>query len=78
MPAILRASEKPPHHDRSSMATSLEVRVPYLDNKVLEYALQLDLRKKSNSLFKNKAPLKELLIKLAPQYNANKPKKGFS
>ncbi|MBL7699261.1 MAG: asparagine synthase (glutamine-hydrolyzing) [Chitinophagaceae bacterium] len=64
--------------DRSSMATSLEVRVPYLDNKVLEYALQLDLRKKSNSLFKNKAPLKELLIKLAPQYNANKPKKGFS
>jgi asparagine synthase (glutamine-hydrolysing) len=64
--------------DRSSMATSLEVRVPYLDNKVLEYALKLDLGFKSNSKFKNKAILKELLLKLAPHYDANRPKKGFS
>lgn len=64
--------------DRSSMATSLEVRVPYLDNSVLEYALQLDLHKKSNRQFRNKAVLKELLLKLAPHYNVNRPKKGFS
>jgi asparagine synthase (glutamine-hydrolysing) len=64
--------------DRSSMATSLEVRVPYLDNKVLEYALQLKLEKKSNTQFRNKAILKELLLKLAPHYDAKRPKKGFS
>jgi asparagine synthase (glutamine-hydrolysing) len=60
------------------MATSLEVRVPYLDNKVLDFALHLDLEKKSNSRFRNKAILKELLIKLAPHYDASRPKKGFS
>jgi asparagine synthase (glutamine-hydrolysing) len=64
--------------DRSSMATSLEVRVPYLDNKVLDYALRTNLNKKSNSLFKNKAVLKSLLYKLAPHYNIKQPKKGFS
>jgi asparagine synthase (glutamine-hydrolysing) len=64
--------------DRSSMATSLEVRVPYLDNKVLDFALQLNFDQKSNTLYRNKAALKNLLKKLAPQYNTNKPKKGFS
>jgi asparagine synthase (glutamine-hydrolysing) len=64
--------------DRSSMATSLEVRVPYLDNKVLEFALGMNLNKKSNSLYKNKAALKSLLHKLAPHYNIKQPKKGFS
>lgn len=64
--------------DRSSMATSLEVRVPYLDNNVLEYALKLNLNAKSNSAFRNKAVLKNLLQKLAPHYNVNQPKKGFS
>lgn len=64
--------------DRSSMATSLEVRVPYLDNRVLEYALHLGLDKKSNPRFRNKAILKELLVKLAPHYDVHRPKKGFS
>ncbi|MEO8582509.1 MAG: asparagine synthase (glutamine-hydrolyzing) [Flavitalea sp.] len=64
--------------DRSSMATSLEVRVPYLDNKVLNFALHLELSKKSNAQYKNKAILKELLLKLAPHYDVNRPKKGFS
>ena len=64
--------------DRSSMATSLEVRVPYLDNKVLEYALRSGLNTKSNSEFRNKAVLKNLLQKLAPHYDVTKPKKGFS
>jgi asparagine synthase (glutamine-hydrolysing) len=64
--------------DRSSMATSLEVRVPYLDNKVLEYGLKTSLNKKSNGEYKNKAVLKSLLHKLAPHYDIKQPKRGFS
>lgn len=64
--------------DRSSMATSLEVRVPYLDNTVLEYALKLKFDSKSNKHFRNKAILKELLQQLAPHYQSHKIKKGFS
>jgi len=64
--------------DRSSMATSLEVRVPYLDNEVVEFALKLPFSQKSNSLFHNKAILKELLVRLAPHYNTELPKRGFS
>jgi asparagine synthase (glutamine-hydrolysing) len=64
--------------DRASMASSLEVRVPYLDNEVIDYALHLPFKYKSNDHFKNKAILKELLLKLAPHYNVHKKKKGFS
>jgi asparagine synthase (glutamine-hydrolysing) len=63
--------------DRSSMASSLEVRVPYLDNDVIDFALKLPFNFKSNSRFKNKAILKELLVSLAPHYNIDLPKKGF-
>lgn len=64
--------------DRSSMAVSLEVRVPYLDNHVVARALGLSIEEKSNSKFENKAPLKNLLAKLAPQYEVHSPKRGFS
>jgi asparagine synthase (glutamine-hydrolysing) len=64
--------------DRSSMASSLEVRVPYLDNEVIEYALTLPLSEKSTQQFATKAPLKELLLKLAPHYDIGRPKKGFN
>lgn len=64
--------------DRASMATSLEVRVPYLDNEVLNYALALPLRAKSNATYKSKAPLKSLLTRLAPHYPIERRKKGFS
>jgi asparagine synthase (glutamine-hydrolyzing) len=64
--------------DRASMAASLEIRVPYLDNEVLNYSLKLNLAAKSNNIFEYKAPLKSLLSKLAPHYNINMPKKGFS
>ncbi len=64
--------------DRSSMATSLEVRVPYLDNKVLEYALRTKLSAKSNGEHRNKANLKSLLQQLAPHFDISKPKRGFS
>jgi asparagine synthase (glutamine-hydrolysing) len=64
--------------DRSSMASSLEVRVPYLDNEVLDYALAMPLSQKSNEKFATKAPLKELLQQLAPHYSRYQHKKGFN
>jgi asparagine synthase (glutamine-hydrolysing) len=64
--------------DRASMASSLEVRVPYLDNEVVDYALKMPLSEKSNHIHKNKAPLKNLLTQLAPHYGIHKPKKGFT
>ena len=64
--------------DRASMAASLEVRVPYLDNKVVDYALALPHSSKSNAVFTYKAILKELLQQLAPHYDINRPKKGFT
>jgi asparagine synthase (glutamine-hydrolysing) len=64
--------------DRASMAASLEVRVPYLDNKVIDYALALPLSGKSNSSFRHKAVLKQLLQQLAPHYSIHRPKKGFN
>lgn len=63
--------------DRSSMAASLEVRVPYLDNQVVDFALRLPFTFKSNARFKHKAVLKELLSRLAPHYNLNLVKRGF-
>lgn len=64
--------------DRASMAASLEVRVPYLDNAVIDYALALPFACKSNQQFKHKAILKQLLHRLAPHYPINRPKKGFN
>ena len=64
--------------DRAIMAASLEVRVPYLDNKIVDYALNLDFGEKSNDRFRNKAILKNLLLNLAPHYNVHRAKKGFN
>jgi asparagine synthase (glutamine-hydrolysing) len=64
--------------DRASMAASLEVRVPYLDNTVIDYALELPIEYKSNQHFRHKAILKQLLQQLAPHYSIDRPKKGFS
>ena len=64
--------------DRASMAASLEVRVPYLDNEVVDYALGLPFQYKSNDEFKFKAIVKKLLTRLAPHYDVHRPKKGFN
>ena len=64
--------------DRASMAASLEVRVPYLDNVVVDFALTSSMGIKSDKEFRNKAGLKRLLLQLAPQYDVNRPKKGFN
>lgn len=64
--------------DRSSMASSLEVRVPYLDNEVIDYADSMPLSEKSTAAYSTKAPLKSLLKQLAPHYDIDRPKKGFN
>jgi asparagine synthase (glutamine-hydrolysing) len=64
--------------DRASMAASLEVRVPYLDNVVVDYALAASLESKSDKAFRNKSSLKKLLKHLAPQYDVRRTKKGFN
>jgi asparagine synthase (glutamine-hydrolysing) len=64
--------------DRSSMAASLEVRVPYMENAMIDFALQTPLCLNSNKAFSQKALLKQLLLKLAPHYTNSTVKKGFN
>jgi asparagine synthase (glutamine-hydrolysing) len=64
--------------DRSSMAASLEVRVPYMENAIIDFALQTPMHLKSTTTFSQKALLKQLLLKLAPHYSNTTVKKGFN
>lgn len=63
--------------DKMSMAVALEVRVPYLDYRVVEHALAMpfDYKLKSG---KPKHILKEAFADLLPAENAHAPKKGFN
>ncbi len=61
--------------DRSSMAASIEARVPFLDNDVVSYGL-CGHQTASNSL--PKAALRSVLRRLAPDYDVNSKKMGFS
>ncbi len=63
--------------DRASMHHSLEVRVPYLDHRIVEFALNLspDLKIKNGI---QKYILKKVLYKYLPQHIFNRPKQGFS
>ncbi len=62
--------------DRASMAASLEVRVPLLDHRVMEYAASLP----ENLKYRNgtgKYILKKLLAKYVPGELFERPKMGF-
>ncbi|MHC4476794.1 MAG: asparagine synthase (glutamine-hydrolyzing) [Planctomycetota bacterium] len=63
--------------DRMSMARSLEVRVPFLDHRVVEFALSVppDLKIKR---FKTKYLLKKMARRFLPENIVNRPKQGFS
>lgn len=63
--------------DRMSMANSIEVRVPFLDKNVIEYAWSLDSEFgiSHNTTKKN---LKSLLLKFIPKEKINHKKLGFS
>lgn len=63
--------------DRTSMAVSLESRVPILDHDVVAFALSLPLSfKRSNG--KGKMVLRKVLDKYVPRELIERPKQGFS
>jgi len=62
--------------DRASMANSLEVRCPLLDQELVEFACKLPMIYKLHGL-KTKYLLKEAADGLLPEGIANRPKKGF-
>ncbi|UAY52229.1 asparagine synthase (glutamine-hydrolyzing) [Ferruginibacter albus] len=63
--------------DRASMQFSLETRVPLLDHKVVEFALNLDQQYKINSKGEMKYLLKEVLYDYLPAKLFDRPKWGF-
>ncbi|MDB5098505.1 MAG: asparagine synthase, glutamine-hydrolyzing [Cyanobacteria bacterium RYN_339] len=62
--------------DRASMATSLEVRAPLLDHRLVEYVAGLPTRYKLRGL-KTKYLLKQAARPLLPAEILDRPKKGF-
>ncbi|WP_155315336.1 asparagine synthase (glutamine-hydrolyzing) [Desulfosarcina alkanivorans] len=62
--------------DRASMAASLEVRVPLLDHRVVEFTSQLPMSLKIRD-GKGKYLLTELLCKYVPRQLVDRPKMGF-
>jgi asparagine synthase (glutamine-hydrolysing) len=64
--------------DRASMAYSLEVRVPFLDHRVVEYAWRLPPAVKYSNKAGSKHLLRQLLYRHVPAELVDRPKKGFS
>ena len=62
--------------DRTTMAVSLEARVPVLDHRVVEFAWKLPLSMKVKEQ-DNKWILKQVLYKYVPEELVNRPKMGF-
>jgi asparagine synthase (glutamine-hydrolysing) len=63
--------------DRSSMAHSLETRLPLLNHKIVEFAWSLPLDMKYNNK-KSKRILRDVLFKRVPKELIERPKMGFS
>lgn len=62
--------------DRASMATSLEVRVPLLDHRLVEFAWRLPTASKLAG-GQGKHVLREVLYRNVPRDLVDRPKKGF-
>jgi len=63
--------------DRASMASGLEVRVPLLDHRIVQWSRRVD----DKDLFegsKGKAPLRQLARRDLPKHIADRPKMGFT
>lgn len=63
--------------DRAAMANSLETRMPFLDQKVVEFSWQLPIEMKIKH-GQGKWLLRRLLYRHVPKELINRPKKGFS
>ena len=63
--------------DRMSMANSVEVRVPYLDHRIMEFAYSLPREYKLGSLGKAKRILVDAFADLVPAYVRKRRKAGF-
>ncbi|MCX8130838.1 MAG: asparagine synthase (glutamine-hydrolyzing) [Clostridia bacterium] len=63
--------------DRASMATSLEVRAPLLDYRIVEFALRTPLEYKFSDGI-TKRILKNILYKYVPKELVERPKMGFA
>ncbi len=64
--------------DRMSMAHGLEVRSPWLDHRIVEWALKLPAELKLKDLTSSKHILKRYMARKFPVHMANRPKQGFS
>jgi asparagine synthase (glutamine-hydrolysing) len=62
--------------DALSMAHSLEVRVPFLDHRLVEYALALPAKFKIRGM-RNKIVLREAMQGILPKRTVHAPKKAF-
>lgn len=62
--------------DRATMYNSLEGREPFLDNKIVEFALSLPSEWKIRN-GQNKYLLKQILYKYLPKDLVDRPKQGF-
>jgi asparagine synthase (glutamine-hydrolysing) len=63
--------------DRASMSNGLEVRVPFLDRKIIEFASRIPLSMKINN-GESKWILRQVLSKYVPMELIDRPKSGFS
>ena len=63
--------------DRAAMSSSLETRVPFLDNRVIQFALRLPLHQKVRD-GQGKWLLRQLLFRYLPQDLVDRPKQGFA
>ncbi len=64
--------------DRASMQYSLESRVPLLDQRIIEFGLNLDYNLKVNKEYGTKYLMKKVLYELVPMEMFNRPKRGFA
>jgi asparagine synthase (glutamine-hydrolysing) len=63
--------------DRATMQNALEGREPFLDHKIIEFAMELpDSYKMKNGVLKY--PLRKILYQYVPQNLIERPKQGFS
>lgn len=62
--------------DRSSMSNSLECRLPFLSDEIINFSYNLEINNKV-SLFSKKIFLKKYARKYLPNYILDKKKRGF-